>query len=158
VLFVDKTGTITEGKPTVKQIFSLEGISNDKLLILAASAEIQSEHPLAQAIVKIAKEKNLSLKDTKNFQSIPGGGVIAEIENQKIVIGQFSLLKKHNIIGLEILQAQIAHLQGSTLVFIALNNKVIGFIALADSIKTTAPEAVSTLHKLGIKIVMLTGD
>lgn len=154
VLVVDKTGTLTQGKPSVTQLISFQVISEDEILALAASLEIHSEHPLAGAIVTAAKEKNLTLESVTDFQSIPGGGVSGKIKGRNIVIGQASLFSKNP--ANEIIN--LLRENGNTVIFVGTENQVVGAIALADQLKPTTTEAIQTLHDLGLKIIILTGD
>ena len=150
----DKTGTITEGKPKVTDIIC-ENISKDELLLLAASAEKGSEHPLGEAIVRDAEEKNLKL----DFEAIPGKGIKCSIENKSILLGNYKLMKDKNI-NLKNLLATSEELasKGKTPMFIAIDEKVAGIIAVADTVKETSKKAIETLQKMGLEVVMLTGD
>ena len=150
----DKTGTITEGKPKVTDI-----ISKDELLLLAASAEKGSEHPLGEAIVRDAEEKNLKLKNVLDFEAIPGKGIKCSIENKSILLGNYKLMKDKNI-NLKNLLATSEELasKGKTPMFIAINEKIAGIIAVADTVKETSKKAIETLQKMGLEVVMLTGD
>lgn len=154
VLVVDKTGTLTQGKPSVAQLISFQVIPEDEILALAASLEIQSEHPLAEAIVLAAKEKNLRLESVTDFRSVPGGGVSGKIKGKNIVIGQASLFSKNPANETINLLCE----KGNTVIFVGTENQVIGAIALADQLKSTTAEAIQTLHDLGLKIIILTGD
>jgi Cu+-exporting ATPase len=172
---VDKTGTLTEGRPKLVAILPLppgegrgEGISEDELLRLAASVEQSSEHPLAHAIVDAAKERNLQLVEPTDFESITGGGVAATVDGRRVVIGNEKLVKERGttqrVPGEErddesrssFLAARSS--AGQTVMFIAIDGRVAGLIAVADPIKATTPDAVRTLHAMGLKILMLTGD
>ena len=154
----DKTGTITEGKPKVTNIIC-ENISKDELLLLAASAEKASEHPLGEAIVKDAKEKKLKLKTVSDFESIPGKGIKCSIENKKILLGNYKLMKDKNINLKNLLETseELAS-KGKTPMFIAINEKIAGIIAVSDTVKETSKKAIETLQKMGLEVVMLTGD
>lgn len=154
----DKTGTITEGKPKVTDIIC-ENISKDELLLLAASAEKGSEHPLGEAIVRDAEEKNLKLKNVLDFEAIPGKGIKCSIENKSILLGNYKLMKDKNI-NLKNLLATSEELasKGKTPMFIAINEKIAGIIAVADTVKETSKKAIETLQKMGLEVVMLTGD
>jgi Cu+-exporting ATPase len=159
-LVVDKTGTLTEGKPRVTKIAAVEAMSEDDLLASAAAAEQQSEHPLASAMVSAAKEKNLALEKVSEFSSTTGGGVAATTSRGQILIGKPEFLRDQGIVGLDDLERQAATLQdeGQTVVFVAVGDRAAGLIAVADPIKKSTPEAVRELQRLGLKIIMLTGD
>jgi Cu+-exporting ATPase len=159
VLVVDKTGTLTEGKPSVVKVLSLTGTSEDELLKLTASLEVNSEHPLASAIVRFSKEKKLSLESVKDFQSVTGGGITGSIGNFKVMVGQPSFLEKHQVdVSAYETQANQLRGEGNTVIFTAINGQCIGIIALADALKPTTIEAINALHDLGLKVIMLTGD
>lgn len=158
-LVVDKTGTLTEGKPTVTKISATEGFSADDLLVLAASLEQSSEHPLAHAIVIAAKDKGLNLEETQDFDSLTGKGVIGKIKGQDIALGNVMLMEEKaiNVTSLS-RQADELRADGATVIFIAVNDQVAGLLAIADPVKETTPDAIWQLQKLGVHIVMLTGD
>ena len=160
MLVVDKTGTLTEGKPRVAKIVTAGGISEDDLLVAAAAAEQQSEHPLASAIVAAAKEKNLVLEKISDFISTTGGGVTGTTTRGRILVGKPAFLREQEIAGLEELETQSATHQneGQTVIFVAIGDRAAGMIAVADPIKQSTPEAVHELQRLGLKIIMLTGD
>ncbi|HYJ04538.1 MAG TPA: copper-translocating P-type ATPase [Chthoniobacterales bacterium] len=159
-LVVDKTGTLTEGKPRVTRIVTAGGVSEDDLLRAAAAVEQQSEHPLASAIVAAAKEKNLVLAKVSDFSSTTGGGVTATTERGRILVGKMAFLRENGIASLEHLETQATTLQdeGQTVMFVAIGDRAAGMIAVADPIKKSTPEAVRELQRLGLKIIMLTGD
>ncbi|WP_196001497.1 heavy metal translocating P-type ATPase [Clostridium sp. 1001271B_151109_B4] len=154
----DKTGTITEGKPVVTDIIS-RGKEKDVLLALAASAEKGSEHPLGEAIVREAIEKNIELKSLENFNAIPGHGIEVVIENESILLGNLKLMKEKSIdIGeLKVESDRLAQ-EGKTPMFIAINNSLEGIIAVADTVKPSSITAIKELHDMGIKVAMITGD
>ncbi|MFN3828245.1 MAG: copper-transporting P-type ATPase [Micavibrio sp.] len=158
-LVIDKTGTLTEGKPTVTKIVAAEGFAEDELLVLAASLEQGSEHPLAHAIVMAAKDKGLDLPQTEGFDSPTGKGVIGTIDGWDIALGNVMLMKEQSV-DVSALSAQADELRsdGATVIFIAVNGKPAGLLAIADPIKETTPAAIKALHEQGIRIVMLTGD
>jgi Cu+-exporting ATPase len=157
---VDKTGTLTEGKPRLTRIIPVSGVTEDELLIAAASVEQNSEHPLAAAIVHGAKERNVKLQPVADFNSITGGGVVAKIGAREIVVGKLKFLQDRHVADLEGIEPKAAALQaeGQTAMFIAINGKIAGIITVSDPIKASTPEAIAQLHKLGLKIIMLTGD
>lgn len=158
-LVIDKTGTLTEGKPTVTKIVSADGFNEDELLALAASLEQGSEHPLAHAIVMAAKDKGLSLTAVDDFDSPTGKGVIGKIKGRDIALGNVMLIEERSV-DVSSLSARADELRsnGATVIFIAVDGKAAGLIAIADPIKETTPAAIKALHAQGIRIVMLTGD
>ncbi len=154
----DKTGTLTEGKPKVTDIITEAG-REDELLILAASAEKGSEHPLGEAIVKGAEEKGLELKEIQNFKAIPGHGIEVTIENQQVLLGNKKLMVEQNvdITALGHKSDELAK-EGKTPMYIAIEGQLVGIIAVADTVKPSSKEAISILHEMGIKVAMITGD
>ncbi|WP_288695134.1 heavy metal translocating P-type ATPase [uncultured Brachyspira sp.] len=152
----DKTGTLTEGKPYVTDIISDD---KDKLLLIAASAENGSEHPLGEAIVREAKEKNIKLLSIENFKAISGFGIETYINNKKVLMGNDKLMNKENI-NIENYNSYMDKLskEGKTPMYVAYDNKLLGIIAVADKLKKESIEAINRLHKLGIKTAMITGD
>ncbi|MEI0701450.1 heavy metal translocating P-type ATPase [Brachyspira intermedia] len=152
----DKTGTLTEGKPYVTDIISDD---KDKLLLIAASAENGSEHPLGEAIVREAKEKNIKLLNIENFKAIAGFGIEVYIDNKKVLMGNGKLMNKENI-NIENYNSYMDKLskEGKTPMYVAYDNKLLGIIAVADKLKQESIEAINRLHKLGIKTAMITGD
>lgn len=159
-LVIDKTGTLTEGKPRFTESKTVTGFDPDELLRLAASLEQNSEHPLAAAIVAGAKAKNLSLESATDFRSVTGGGVFGLVGQRKVLIGKPDFLRKEGISSLETLETQAAPLQqsGQTVIFVAVDQLVAGWLAVADPIKSSTFEAIRDLKSLGLEIVMLTGD
>lgn len=154
----DKTGTITEGKPKVTDIIT-NSISEEELLILAASSEKGSEHPLGEAILNEARNKNLKLKKIDKFNAIAGQGIDVVIENKNILLGNRKLMIDQNI-DITIFNDKVEDLsnQGKTPMYIAINKEIKGIIAVADVVKVSSKKAIETLHKMGIKTVMITGD
>lgn len=152
----DKTGTLTEGKPYVTDIISDD---KDKLLLIAASAENGSEHPLGEAIVRESKEKNIKLLSIENFKAISGFGIETYIDNKKVLMGNDKLMNKENI-NIENYNSYMDKLskEGKTPMYVAYDNKLLGIIAVADKLKKESIEAINRLHKLGIKTAMITGD
>ncbi|WP_020004500.1 heavy metal translocating P-type ATPase [Brachyspira innocens] len=152
----DKTGTLTEGKPYVTDIISDD---KDKLLLIAASAENGSEHPLGEAIVREAKEKNIKLLDIENFKAIAGFGIEVFIDNKKVLMGNDKLMNKENI-NTENYHSYMDSLskEGKTPMYVAYDNELLGVIACADKLKKESIDAIRRLHKLGIKTAMITGD
>ncbi len=158
---LDKTGTITHGKPQVTDIITNGNITQDDLLSLAASIEQLSEHPLGKAIVYAAQSKNLSLNSAdsfKNFTQLAGLGLTANLNNQNFAVGNARLLEQNNIENPLQSQEYILSAQGKTVLYFTKNNLLLGLIAVADSIKPTSIKAVQELQKLGLDILMLTGD
>ncbi len=158
-LVVDKTGTLTVGKPKLINIIPANGFDEKSLLHFGASIERGSEHPLASAIVKGAEERGISLTDVDGFDSVTGKGVIGNIEGHKIALGNRKLLEDIGIDPGELSQkAEAMRTEGQTVMFIIIDGKAAGLLGVADPIKETTPEAISALHNEGIRIVMLTGD
>jgi len=155
---MDKTGTITEGKPRVTDVVT-KGISDVEMLKIAASAEKSSEHPLADAVVEEAKNRNLDLYDVKNFEAIPGQGLEATVNNKKYYIGNLRLVneKKININDFEEKSTKLAD-EGKTPLYFADEQDVLGIIAVADVVKPTSQKAIKEFEAMGIEVVMLTGD
>jgi len=155
---VNKTGTLTEGKPKLTKVISFEMAENDVLQI-AASLEIASEHPFAQPIVNTAKEKDLRLLPITNFQNLRGKGVTGNIENNRVAIGNQKLFSELNIdLSSALERSQELRQNAQTVFYVSFNNKIIGILAVADVIKKTTDEAIKMLHQDHIRIVMLTGD
>ncbi|OHE17175.1 MAG: copper-translocating P-type ATPase [Syntrophobacterales bacterium GWC2_56_13] len=158
-LVIDKTGTLTEGKPKLVEVVAAPGIDKNRLLLLAASLEKGSEHPLAAAIVEGAVNQGLYLIDAKNFASHTGKGVSGEVDGQAVLLGNSNLLEEFKIdAGSLVEQAQAMRSEGQTVMFVGIAGKIGGLLAVADPIKKTTPEAIKQLHAEGIRIVMLTGD
>ncbi|MBC2857286.1 heavy metal translocating P-type ATPase [Cetobacterium sp. 2A] len=155
----DKTGTITEGKPKVTDIKVSKDISEDELLILAASAEKNSEHPLGESIVRFASEKNLNLKNLETFKAIPGYGIEVTIENKDILLGNKKLMVDRKI-ALDSFEKESDNLagMGKTPMYIAIEGSIAGIIAVADTVKESSKNAISLLHSMGIEVAMITGD
>jgi len=166
-LVLDKTGTLTEGKPRVSEVEVLNAdiISKDKLLWLAASVERSSEHPLARAIVEAANEKGIVLAEPTEFRATPGGGVEAILQGARVLIGSPKFLRERGImevtgpadrdIPIELMARRAA---SSPQVIVAINEKVAGAITLADLLKESTPDAINALREEGLRLVMLTGD
>lgn len=154
----DKTGTITEGKPKVRDIVTVKDVDETKLLQLSASAEKVSEHPLGEAIVYMAAEEELELLNVENFIAIPGHGIEAVIENKKVLLGNKKLMDTRGIaITLQEESDRLAE-EGKTPMFVAVDEKFAGVIAVADTMKSSSKRAIAVLHKMGIEVVMITGD
>ena len=155
---LDKTGTLTVGKPAVTDVASLV-ISEDDLLRLAASAERGSEHPLGKALIVAAESRSLALDDASGFRALPGHGVEADVEGYTVVIGNPALMDERDI-SLETLESRGRELseQGKTPVYVAVDGKAAGVIAVADTLRPESLEAVAAMQKLGLEVIMLTGD
>jgi Cu+-exporting ATPase len=158
-LVVDKTGTLTEGKPRVVAIVPAGGIAENELLRLAASVERASEHPLARAIVAAAAERNLALADASAFDAPSGKGASAVVDGRRVALGNARWLAELGI-ATEALAKQAEQLRqdGATVIFAAIDRAAAGLIAIADPVKPTTPDALAALRRLGIRVVMLTGD
>ena len=159
-LVVDKTGTLTEGRPKLVDVLPADGFDPNDFLRLAASLEQNSEHPLAAAIVQGAKDREIPLETVTDFRSVTGGGVVGSIAGRAVMIGKPDFLKNESITGMEALEASAVKLQeeGKTAMFVAIDGKPAGILAVADPIKATSARAIKELHALGIRLVMLTGD
>ncbi len=158
-LVVDKTGTLTEGKPKLVSVQSADSFEESKVLQFAASLERASEHPLAAAIVKGAQEKNLSLGQVSDFKSHTGMGVSGKIDDRKVALGNLKLLEELGIDAGQLpASAEALRAEGQTVMFLAIDGRAAGFIGVADPVKVSTPEAVQALHKEGIQVIMLTGD
>lgn len=158
-IIFDKTGTITEGKPEVTDIVAVNGMSEKELLILAASAERGSEHPLGEAIVHGAEKKDLSLFKTQTFNALPGHGIEVTIENQSLLLGNKKLMIDHGISidTVETVSDTLAG-EGKTPMYIAKDDQIVGIIAVADTVKANSLKAIEKLHKMGLEVAMITGD
>lgn len=155
----DKTGTITEGKPKVTDIITVNEITEEELLQLTASAEKGSEHPLGEAIVKDAEDKGLEFMKLENFDAIPGHGIEVTVNDKSVLAGNRKLMDDRNIslAALASTSDELAR-QGKTPMYIAINNKIAGMIAVADTVKENSLKAIEKLHKMGIEVAMITGD
>jgi Cu+-exporting ATPase len=158
-LVVDKTGTLTLGKPQLTTMLAATGMVEDTLLKLAASLEKSSEHPLATAIVSAAEEKGINLVTPKDFDSITGKGVIGTVEGTRVLLGNLKLMNDSDVNTDELSDiAEKMRKQGQTVMFVAADNKLAGILAVSDPIKESTPAAIKALHNEGLKVVMLTGD
>ena len=159
IIVLDKTGTLTKGKPAVTDVIVFDQTEKGELLRLSASVEKNSEHPLAQAIVKKAQEQEIEISDAKNFKAVFGKGVTAEIEGRKILAGRRILMEENNI---DISSAKYAlsklEGEGKTAMLVSDDKKVLGIIAVADTLKEETKQAIGELHKMNYKLMMLTGD
>jgi len=157
---VDKTGTLTEGRPRLSRIIPVNGAKEGELLLIAASVEQHSEHPLAAAIVHGTKERDMKLLGVTDFMSFTGGGVTGKVGGREIAVGQLKFLRERGVTDLETAESQATVWQaaGETAVFVAINGQVAGILAVSDPIKATTAEAIAQLHRLGLRIIMMTGD
>ena len=158
-LVVDKTGTLTEGKPKVTSMAAINGFTEPELLRLAATLERASEHPLATAIVNAATERQLVLGVAEDFDSPVGKGVTGSVDGRRLIIGSHRIMEEAHIdVSALTSQAEALRGEGATVIFVAVDGDLGGLLAIADPIKTTTPDAVQALLKAGVRVVMLTGD
>lgn len=158
-LVIDKTGTLTEGRPAVTAIKTAAGIEESELLRLAASLERGSEHPLADAVLRAAKDRGLTLSEATDFDSPVGRGVIGIVDGRKVVLGGAPLMAEQGIdMGLLLAEAEALRQDGTTAVFAAIDGRLAGVLGIADPIKPTTPDAVRALLADGVRLVMMTGD
>lgn len=158
-VLLDKTGTITRGEPEVTDIITVPSISQGDVLRLAASAEHGSEHPLGEAIVRAALDRKLEISPSSDFNAIPGYGIEASVDGRHLLLGNLRLIQDRGLVlnGLE-KEADRLREKGKTVMFLGLDKQVVGIIALADTIKPDARKALERIHRMGIELVMLTGD
>jgi len=158
-LVVDKTGTLTEGKPKLTSVVPLAGFDADEVLRLGASLERASEHPLAAAIVNGAQEKNIKLTAVSEFRSITGKGVTGTVEGNAVALGNLKLFEELNIDAGELpSRAEALRADGQTVMLLAIDGKAAGLIGVADPVKASTPDAIRALHEEGVQVIMLTGD
>jgi Cu2+-exporting ATPase len=158
-LVVDKTGTLTEGKPRVQSVAAVAGFARERVLAYAASLEKLSEHPLAQAIAAQAEAERLELKEVRDFEAAIGTGVRGTIDGEPVLLGNAQLLADSRVDLGEVAAAVAAlQVQGQTIMYLAVASRLAGYIGVADPIKATTPEAIALLRRSGLRIVMLTGD
>ncbi|HEY8518932.1 MAG TPA: heavy metal translocating P-type ATPase [Gammaproteobacteria bacterium] len=158
-LVVDKTGTLTEGKPSLRQVIAAEGFDESEVLRLAAAVESPSEHPLARAIVEGARARGIAIPEATGFDSDPGLGVWGEASGRRVLVGNARLLQSRGVDASSFAAAaERERAQGATVVHVAVDGRAAGLVVVADAIKPTTPEAMETLRRAGIRIVMLTGD
>jgi Cu2+-exporting ATPase len=161
VLIVDKTGTITEGKPSVEKVGTpSKDVTEEEILQLIASLNQMSEHPLAEATVKYAKEQNINILKATNFKAITGQGVLGNIDGKKLALGNHKLMQSEKVIIPDALQVEISSLQakGKTVPMLSVNGKAVGYIVISDKIKESSKQAIAELQSHGIDVIMLTGD
>jgi Cu+-exporting ATPase len=159
IIVLDKTGTITKGQPEVTDIIAISEVGEDGLIRLAGSLEKNSEHPLGEAIVNYAESKNLELTEPEEFNSIPGQGIEGKVDGKKVLLGNLKLMREKKI-SLNEYEAKAVRLadEGKTPMFVVIDGEVAGIIACADTIKDGSIRAVEELHKMGLEVVMITGD
>jgi Cu+-exporting ATPase len=158
-LVIDKTGTLTEGKPVLVAVQTANGFAEEEVLQLAASLERASEHPLAEAIVSGAADRGISMSQTDDFEAVTGKGVTGQVNGRAVALGNIKLLKKLDIDPGDLpQQAQDGRAAGQTVMFVAIDGKAAGMVSVADPVKDSTPEAIRNLHAAGVKVVMLTGD
>jgi len=158
-LVVDKTGTLTEGKPALVAVKAGNGFTEDEVLQLAASLERASEHPLAEAIVRGAEERDMRLSQTDDFESVTGKGVSGTVNGRTVALGNIKLLEALDIDPGELSQqAEAGRAEGQTVMFVAIDGRAAGMVGVADPVKDSTAEAIRDLHAEGVNVVMLTGD
>ena len=159
-LVVDKTGTLTEGRPTLVDQVAINGMTEETLVKLAASLERSSEHPLAAAVVRSAEARKIALAEVADFRSVTAGGVAGIVDSQAVLVGKPKFLEAERVAVPSDARskAQALQAQGKTVLYVGVNGRLAGLLAVADPIKATTREAISDLHRLGLKLVMATGD
>ncbi len=158
-IVLDKTGTLTRGQPSVTDIIAWNDYKREEVLRYAASAEKGSEHPLGEAIIAKAKEENIQLSDLTDFRALPGLGLEASLNGQNLFLGNAKLMRARGLMDEKLEKMSLGlSAQGKTTMFVAIDNKIVGLIAVADTLKEYAKEVVKALHKLNLEIVMITGD
>lgn len=158
-VLTDKTGTLTEGKPSVTSVETAEGVDEKELLVVAGSLEKSSEHPLARAVLNFAKEKRYELKEADHFESVTGGGVKGSLEGKKIYLGKQKFIAEFSDLPEDLKKkAEAMQKEARTVVWVAKENKALGILGISDPIKKSTPGAIQELHDLGLKVIMLTGD
>ncbi len=161
-IIFDKTGTLTYGKPELTDLINFKGFSEEEVLRLAASLEKGSEHSLAEAIVRAAEDKKLGLAKAEKFEAIPGHGVEGTIERKAVMLGNRKLMKERDIKEAEVIgiltQVEDLEAEGKTVMFVGIDGKLAGLIAVADTVKESAKEAVLSLQSMGVEVYMITGD
>ncbi|MFM9973861.1 MAG: copper-transporting P-type ATPase, partial [Beijerinckiaceae bacterium] len=158
-LMVDKTGTLTEGKPRLVAVLPQPGHDEGEVLRLAATLERGSEHPLAEAIVKGAQERGITLAEASDFEAITGKGVVGIVDGKKVMLGNLKLVTDHGIDAAALTPAANARRdEGETVMFVVVDGAIAGSVSVADPVKETTPSAIKALHELGFRIIMATGD
>ena len=158
-VILDKTGTLTRGEPQLTDVLPAEGFTEEELLQLAAAAERGSEHPLGESIVRAAQERGLELPAVKDFNAVPGHGIEATVDGRRVLLGNRKLMEREGV-DVSALQAELERLadEGKTPMFVAVDGKAAGLVAVADTLKESSKEAVAALHRLGLEVAMITGD
>ena len=158
-LVIDKTGTLTEGRPAFDRVEAAAGFDADEVLRLAASLDQGSEHPLAETIVRAAKERNMALSKPENFDSGSGIGVKGQVEGKQLALGNTTLMQQTNVaVDAMLLQAEALRAEGASVMYLSVDGKLAGLLAVSDPVKASTPEALGALKAAGIRIVMATGD
>jgi P-type Cu+ transporter len=158
-IILDKTGTVTNGKPSLTDVILADGINEKEYLSLIGSAERNSEHPLAEAIVECIKEKSIELYSPDIFEAIPGFGIKSTVNGKQIIIGTRKLMEKYNVdVHDELVKMENLERQGKTAMLVAIDGRYSGIVAVADTIKETSKEAISRLYNMGLDVIMITGD
>ncbi|MDP4104289.1 MAG: heavy metal translocating P-type ATPase [Bacillota bacterium] len=156
---LDKTGTVTNGTPVLTDVFTVEGMKEKELLTLIGSAEKQSEHPLAQAIVQGVKDKGISLMEVSEFEAIPGYGIRAAVDENEILVGTRKLMNQYSIaVSDAVVRMEELENMGKTAMLVSINGKFAGIVAVADTMKETSRNAISRLKNMGLEVIMITGD
>ena len=157
---LDKTGTVTKGEPTLTDIVVADGFEEKDILQIVGTAENQSEHPLARAIVQGVKEKKIALLEVDSFEALPGYGIRAEISEKEVFVGTRKLMREQNVAISNETEAMMETLErdGKTAMLISITGQIAGVVAVADTVKETSKEAIARMHKLGLEVIMLTGD
>ncbi|MGH7538680.1 MAG: heavy metal translocating P-type ATPase, partial [Gemmatimonadales bacterium] len=158
LVMFDKTGTLTEGRPSVTDIIPAAGVTEAEMLRLAAAADAQSEHPLAVAVVGAAKQRALAIDPAADFEATPGHGVRASVSGRAVLVGNRKLLERYGVPAGSDGDAERLRAEAKTALFVAADGRMLGLIAVADRIRPTAREAVGALHRLGVRVLLLTGD
>ncbi|MFP7159438.1 heavy metal translocating P-type ATPase [Priestia aryabhattai] len=158
-IILDKTGTVTNGKPALTDVILAEGMEENEFLTLVGTAEKNSEHPLAEAIVEGIKEKGINLASTEAFEAIPGFGIQSTVNGKQLLIGTRRLMAKYSVnVQEKLAKMESLEKQGKTAMLVAIDGHYAGIVAVADTIKDTSKEAIARLHKMGLEVVMITGD
>ncbi len=158
-LVIDKTGTLTEGRPAFERVVAVAGFDEDEVLRLAASLDQGSEHPLAETIVRAAKDKNMTLDKAENFDSGSGIGVKGQVGGKQLALGNTTLMQQINVpVDSVLQQAEALRAEGASVMYLAVDGKLAGMLAVSDPVKPSTPEALATLKTAGLRIVMATGD
>jgi Cu+-exporting ATPase len=158
-IVVDKTGTLTEGKPSLGQVVAAPGFTEHGILVIAAALEVASEHPLAAAIVAGARARGVPILSAARFESVTGKGVTGDVDGQRVALGNAALMADHHVdISTVATQAQSMRSEGATVMLVAVDGRLAGLLEVTDPVKPSAREAIDLLHAQGLKVVMLTGD